>query len=416
MVTAAHVHVIGAGLAGLSAAAALAETGGRVTLYEITSHAGGRCRSYSDPVLKQTIDNGNHLILSGNEAALGYLRRIGASDRVTGPADARFAFVDRASGERWELVLGNGRLPWWVFDPRRRVPGTRARDYLALARLLWCSGHGALGERLSASGALYRRLIEPVLLAGLNNDPSRASASLAARLLRETVAAGGAKCRPLVARDGLGAAFVDPALDFLAARGAHVRYGAGLRAVHFADDCVRTLDFGLERVAVGRDEAVILAVPPEAAARLVPGLATPDAFHSIANLHFLVEQSRLAPLTGVINGLTQWIFAFPGRVSVTISHADALMRVRREDLARAVWHEVAAIAALPAALPLWQVVRERRATYATTPEQERRRPPARTRWRNLFLAGDWIATGLPPTIEGAVRSGNEAARLARSGG
>ena len=117
-------------------------------------------------------------------------------------------------------------------------------------------------------------------------------------------------------------------------------------------------------------------------------------------------------MTGVVHGLTQWLFTYPGRLSVTISAADALMQLPREELARKVWSEVAKIAGLPDALPPWQVVRERRATIATDPQQESLRPAAQTAWDNLFLAGDWTDTGLPPTIESAIRSGERAAKLA----
>jgi uncharacterized protein with NAD-binding domain and iron-sulfur cluster len=97
---------------------------------------------------------------------------------------------------------------------------------------------------------------------------------------------------------------------------------------------------------------------------------------------------------------------------VTISNADRLMDLPRADLARTIWNEVSRVAGIAAELPPWQVVRERRATFAATPEQNARRPGAGTRWRNLFLAGDWTATGLPATLESAARSGNRAAELA----
>jgi uncharacterized protein with NAD-binding domain and iron-sulfur cluster len=99
---------------------------------------------------------------------------------------------------------------------------------------------------------------------------------------------------------------------------------------------------------------------------------------------------------------------------VTISCADRLLDVAREHLAEQIWQEVAAVTGLPAAMPLWQIVRERRATFAATPAQNARRPGARTRWSNLFLAGDWTQTGLPATIEGAIRSGYRAADLVRA--
>ena len=120
------VHIIGAGLAGLATAVRLLEQGVRVTLYEATNQAGGRCRSYLDPVLGITIDNGNHLLLSGNRAALGYLDTIGARDRLIGPSSASFPFIDLATHERWTLRANDGIIPWWIFDRNRRVP-ERAR-------------------------------------------------------------------------------------------------------------------------------------------------------------------------------------------------------------------------------------------------------------------------------------------------
>jgi hypothetical protein len=120
----------------------------------------------------------------------------------------------------------------------------------------------------------------------------------------------------------------------------------------------------------------------------------------------------MPPMLGVIDGTSEWIFSMPGRMSVTISSADRLFNVPREELARRIWHEVAAIAGLPTSLPPWQIVRERRATFAATPEQNARRPKPQTESSNLFLAGDWTATGLPATLEGAVRSGYRAAELA----
>ena len=105
----------------------------------------------------------------------------------------------------------------------------------------------------------------------------------------------------------------------------------------------------------------------------------------------------------------QWIFSFPGRVSVTISAGDRLIDTPREELAKKIWDEVARVTGLPAALPPWQIVRERRATFAATPAEDAKRPGAATQWRNLVLAGDWTDTGLPATIEGAIRSGNRAA-------
>jgi hypothetical protein len=213
--------------------------------------------------------------------------------------------------------------------------------------------------------------------------------------------------------EGLSGAFVDPALAWLKAHGATVQFEHELHRIEFDGSRATRLDFGGGSVDLGPDDRVIVAVPPNLAARLLPGLAVPGEFRAIANVHYRVGGSvDLPPMTGVVHGLTQWLFAYPGRLSVTISSADALMPMPREELARRVWSEVARIAGLPDTLPPWQVVRERRATIAADPAQEVLRPPAKTAWANVTLAGDWTDTGLPPTIESAIRSGERAAHAA----
>jgi squalene-associated FAD-dependent desaturase len=406
------IHIIGAGLAGLSAAVELSVRGERVIVHEATSFPGGRCRSYPDATLGMTIDNGNHLVLSGNHAALAYLRLLGAEHRLIGPTQAEFPFFDLASREQWTLRFNDSMVPWWIFSARRRVPGTRALDYLPLARLLWAESDRTVGEVVRFSGPLYERLVRPLLLAALNIEPSAGSAGLARAVVRETLATGGQACRPLIARDGLGSALIEPALGFLRERNNDVRLAHQLHAMRYADGAVAGLDFGTDTVALAKGDSVILAVPPYAAATLVPELDTPTEFRAIVNAHFRIEPAAdQPPILGLLNSTTEWIFAFPGRVAVTVSAADRLLDTPREALAKTIWSEVAAATGLPADLPTWQIVRERRATFAATPAQDARRPGAITRFHNLFLAGDWTDTGLPATIESAIRSGRRAADL-----
>jgi len=373
--------------------------------------AGGRCRSYYDASLDLTIDNGNHLLLSGNAAARDYAARIGASEALVGPKECVFDFLDTRSGERWRLRPNKSRLPWWIFVNGRRVPGTAVRDYLGALGLLRARGGQTIGEAMSCAGPLYDRLWRPVLLSALNTDPPEASAALAGAVLRETLAAGGAACRPLVAKDGLGEAFIEPALKTLAALGVDIRFGARLRAIDFEGGRAARLRLGDETIALSGADRLVLAVPPWAAGELVPDLPVPDDFRAILNAHFKIAPPPGQPLLlGLIGGLSEWLFAFGDRLSVTISGADRLMDEPREELARRIWAEVAAASGLATEPPPpWQIVKEKRATFAATPAQEARRPGAGTRWRNLLLAGDWTATGIPATIEGSIRSGYKAA-------
>jgi hydroxysqualene dehydroxylase len=407
-----RIHVIGAGLAGLSAAMALVEAGRAVSVHEAGPAAGGRCRSYFDRELGCRIDNGNHLLLSGNAAAMRYLTRIGARDRMTGPDAPVFPFIDRADGARWVLRLDAGRVPFWVFDPRRRVPGTGWRDYLALLRLR--RARGTVAEALGHAGPLYRRLLEPLAIAALNTPPEEALASLMQAVVAQTLGAGGAACRPLVPREGLSESFIDPALDWLRAHGAEVQFGHRLQAVERSNDHISVLHWADGAVPLAADDRVVLAVPPSVAAELLPGLAVPDAFEAILNLHYLAEApTGEAPFVGIVGGTAEWVFLKPGHVSVTISAANRLSDVPGTALAAAVWQDVrAACPTLPEAMPAYRLVREKRATFAATALQQKRRPAVDGAGLvNLALAGDWTATGLPATIEGSIRSGETAARF-----
>jgi len=404
------VHIIGAGISGLSAAVRLANANYKVHVHEATQQAGGRCRSYFDAATNLTIDNGNHLLLSGNRHALAYARSIGTDAGLVGPKLAQFPFVDLSTGQRWLLDLGDSRLPLWVLDESRRVPDTGLADYLGLMPLIWSGKDRLVKDAIRCDGTLYRRLVQPLLLAALNLDPPEGSAGLAGAVVRETLLAGGQACRPLIARDGLSAVLVEPAIKLLQDKGASVRFSHELREFATSKGRVTELNFGDDSIAIAPGDAVVVAVPPRSAASLLPGLKTPTKFRAIVNAHFRFDPPRDAPpILGVVGGLVEWLFAFAQRLSVTISNGDRLVDMPREELAQAIWRDVCKAGSVAGELPPWQIVRERRATFEATPEQNALRPGAATGLKNLFLAGDWTDTGLPATIEGSVRSGDRAA-------
>jgi hydroxysqualene dehydroxylase len=408
-----RVHVVGAGMAGLAAAVALAGEGRSVSLHEAATYAGGRCRSYYDAEIGCRIDNGNHLLLAGNASAMAYLGMIGARDTLIGPDEAVLPFDDLADGAEWRLRPNKGRIPWWILRRRRRVAGTRAWDYLALLRLRHAAPEATVTQVLDPGTVLFRRLWQPFAVAALNTAAEEGSAALFARVVEETLGRGGAACRPLVPREGLSETFVDPALARLRKAGMEIRLGARLRAIQFSGGYVNELDFDDGPVGVEAADRVVLAVPAPVAARLVPGLVVPDDYAPIVNAHFRCAAPATAPLlVGIVGGMAEWVFRKPEVISVTVSAADALAERPAEELAPLLWGDVRRVYGLIwPDLPPWRVIKERRATFRATPEQLLRRPAARTRWNNLLLAGDYVDTGLPATIEGAIRSGLAAARL-----
>ncbi len=406
-----RVHVVGGGLAGLAAALALAEAGRQVTVYEAGPACGGRCRSYFDRELGCRIDNGNHLLMSGNRAAMDFLDRIGARGTLAGPGAPIFPFIDVSTGRRWTLRPNAGRLPWWVFVPARGVPGVRPWQYASLLRLRRARPDQTVAE-IMPHNALYRNLLEPLAVSALNTPADQGSARLMWAVVAETLAEGGDACAPCYPSDGLSESFVDPAVARIAALGGEVRTGHRVSALTMQDGRITALR-GSDPVEIGTADAVILAVPSAVAAQLVPGLRVPGEHEAILNLHFRLQaQPGEAGFWGVVGGFAEWVFAKPGVVSVTVSAANRHLDRDNEELAKTVWPEVCTVLGIVAPLPPWRVIREKRATFTATPAQHLRRPSATTHLQNLVLAGDWTDTGLPATIEGAIRSGFVAAQHA----
>ena len=407
-----HIHIVGAGLAGLSTAVAMTKAGHAVTLYESGPAAGGRCRSYFDRELGCRIDNGNHLLLSGNRAALDFLATTGAADTLTGPGTPLFPFMDLATDERWAVAPNMGRIPWWIFASTRGVKGARLPEFVALLKLKLARGEQTVADILGGAGTLYRRLLEPLAVAALNTMPEVALARLLGAVVDESLGQGGIACRPLVPREGLSESFIDPALAWLDARGGALHTGRRVTALRSDGGVVRELLTTDGPAAIAPGDAVVLAVPPWVAPTLLPGLVAPDTFEAIVNVHFRIDAAPgPAGFVGLVGGLAEWVFVKHGIVATTTSAANRVVDQPAEDLAARAWADTARALVLPGPMPPWRVVKERRATFAATAAQERRRPGARTDQRNLVLAGDWTATGLPATIEGAIRSGTTAANM-----
>jgi squalene-associated FAD-dependent desaturase len=411
------VYVVGAGLAGLAAAVELADAGCHVVLSESAGHAGGRCRSLYDDALNRIIDNGNHLILSGNVAVAAYLGQIGSRDALVGPDKAIYPFLDLKTGCRWSFQPGGGPLPLWLLAPSRRVPGTGLIDYLSAVKLAWAGPDSCVTDCLNSGSLLFSRLWEPMALSILNTQPVEGAASLLWRVLAETFGRGEVACRPRLARQGLGPALVDPAIAHLRHRDVSISFNARLRSIEFSDDQAVCLDFVNGKIKLGWDDAVILAVPALVSMDILPDITAPRETRAILNAHFCLDgPPQPLGLLGLVGGMSQWLFTRGDVASVTVSAADSLMEQSADALAGQLWPEVCQALNLGVRpLPAHRMVKERRATFAQTPAEVRRRPPTRTAWRNIFLAGDWTDTGLPATIEGAIRSGQAAASAALNG-
>ncbi|MEO0760990.1 MAG: FAD-dependent oxidoreductase, partial [Pseudomonadota bacterium] len=335
--------------------------------------------------------------------------------------EAAFPMVDlEATGaaRRFTIRMNHGPIPWWTLIPSRRVPGTGP---LALAggwRLAMAGPGVTVAEAVRDRGPVWRAFWEPLCVGVLNAFPDKAEARLLWRVIRETFLKGAGPSRPMFAPRGLGPALVDPAVARLEAVGARLHLGRPVRAIERAGGRVTALAFADGPVAIGPADAVILALPPSRLRPLMPELDPPADEGAILNAHFRIDRpgalDAAPPLTGVLGGLAQWIFTRDDIVSVTVSaaHDLGIKATPRPELAARLWREVAEALSLGVeddVVPPSRLIVEKRATFDQSPAGVARRLPAHTALDNLLLAGDATDTGLPATIEGAVRSGETAA-------
>jgi hypothetical protein len=327
--------------------------------------------------------------------------------------------VDLKTGREWTLRPSKGRIPWWILFADRRVPKTSAREHLAIRKIGREWDDTVMTETMRHS-SLYWLLLEPLSVAALNTRPHEALACLFGAALRETLLKGGKATLPRTPKEGLSEALINPAIEMLHKRGAEVQFNRRIIGLVRDHDRVTALVAGDEQVELKPDDSVVLAVPPWVASELLPDLTVPDAFESILNVHYKIAVKPEADIAtagfvGLVNGTAEWIFIRSNHLSVTVSAANRLIDRPADDLAAAIWRDVAKALDLQGAqkaeVPPFRVIKERRATIVANVVQEEKRPGAETNIENLALAGDWTDTRLPATIEGAIRSGVTAAKL-----
>lgn len=435
-----HVAIIGGGLAGLAAGVELAQRGVRVSVLEARPHLGGRAYSFVDAASGEVVDNGQHAMMSCYRHSLDFFTRIGAANKLSRQPNLRVAMIDARGGhgviaaaplpsplhmlagilrygllgrrERVLAVLGGARLMAWR---RRRDPrlGEQTVEQVLVA----------LGQSPRSREVFW----DPVAVATLNERPQRACAAPFAEVLARAFFGHRNDSQFVLARVGLSDLYTGDARRFIEERGGTVECGAIVQGLRLAGDRCTALELrGGRQLAV---DACISAVPPRALAALLPGLVRPDDLGSapIVSVHLWLDRPVLADdFAGLIGTTAQWLFnrtrltangaPMPHdrqHLSAVISAAHDLCEWPSERIVAAVVGDLhrCLASARQAQVQRTVVIKEKHATVSLTPEAERRRPAARTAIANLFLAGDWVQTGLPATIESAVLSGHHAATL-----
>ncbi|HTS70543.1 MAG TPA: hydroxysqualene dehydroxylase HpnE [Terriglobia bacterium] len=432
------VLIIGGGFAGLTAGIALAESGKRVCLLEQKPYLGGRARSFRDPTTGSVVDNGQHLFMGCYHSTIRFLETIGTLDRIHFQSRLAVPFLDRG-GRLTRLDCPDLPSPWHLLVGvlrSRSFSWKQKLEVLKLGRVLRGAGPGSatVGESVAAwlsrqgqSEGLQRNFWDLLCIAAMNEDPRRASAQLFERVLKLALFSSPADSRLGIARGGLSECYTDASAAFIESRDGLVQTGRNVKQLLIAEGVCR----GVELASGERIEGfpVISAVPWHQLAALIPkDLLRAEPFFAGAlalrpapiisiNLWFDAPITDLE-FAGLRGSTIQWLFdksrilgADDHCISLVLSGAHEHVGREKEQLLAVALRELGEMlpAVQEASLVHSLVIKERFATFSPSPEAEPLRPPARTPIRGLFLAGDWTATGLPATIEGAVQSGYTAA-------
>jgi len=430
------VAVVGGGVAGLAAASALADAGQRVIVLEARGALGGRATAFRDRVTGELVDNGQHVLFGCYHETFRFLRRIGAEDRVAIQPSLEVPYLD-ASGRRSVLRCPNWPAPLHLLGGILRWDALSLADKVRALRVApGLAGTASRVQHTSATvsdfldwrgqrGRVRTWLWEPLAVAALNQAPNEAAAAPFLRVLRLMFAGSRTDASLAFPARPLHEMYAEPAQRFIEARGGVIALNA-LARVRIDRGSVAGIEVRGEPIGAA---TVIAAVPWFALESLLTGDVGPMAA-TIARASAMVSKPIVTvnlwydrvvmqdAFLGLPERQMQWVFdkrrvfgESASHLSLVASGADALVSQDNAALIALAAREVAD--AIPAArgatLVRGTVVREKRATFSVAPGQPRR-PPVETPIRGLVLAGDWIETGLPGTIESAAVAGHRAAQ------
>jgi zeta-carotene desaturase len=434
-----HTVIVGGGLSGLAAGVTLATHGVRVTLLEQKPALGGRAYSFADTVTGDTVDNGQHVLIAGYRHTMRFLETIGAQTQVRVQRSPSLLFHHPVRGFR-RFSLPPVRSP---FNFLAGIAGCslfnitdRLRLLKAGAALLHSRGedphpHLTIREWLVAlrqSPETLRSFWEPLAVSIMNEDITVASAALFAHTMRDAFLREPDSAALAIPSVGLSELYVNGAEKYLEERGCLIRTNADVLGVHVGDHTSASVQ--LKDGQSVQADAVILAVPPHRLARVLPSqlsglIPTLQRFTTspIVSVHLWFRNEFMPhEFVGLVGRRLQWLFnkrriaGEPGgsaHVSAVISGARDFVEVSKDDLVRMAMEDIRSVYPMQHEEPFHAVVvREKSATFSPTPDVEPHRPQQHTVLANVFIAGDWTATGYPATIEGAILSGEKAACMA----
>ena len=433
-----NLIIIGGGIAGLTAAVELSKNDIPVTLIEASGHLGGRCFSQTDRKTGDSIDNGQHILAGAYRNFLALPDDLGTSELLYRLKPLKIPFFD-LSGVKYYLDTSIFPGKAGMAAGLMRLKGISFKSKLNALKFVWSVRSGKIDSKgksaieiLKGSGQandIIERFWEPVIIATMNTLPERASAAIFATIINRLFLGDTSDSEMIIPKAGF-SELLSPAENIIKNAGGEILLNTRVSSIGFANNRADKVIFsdGSELAA----DAVIAAMPPYALKKILPEKSeitkNLDKFRysPIVSVYlWFGGKISLPPMSAVLGGTSQWIFnkaftsirnhetseAFPGFLEATVSAADEIFKLKSSEIIERCLSDIKKIYPESAESKLLhsRLFKEQHATVIIDPETSELRPDSRTDIENLLLAGDWINTGLPATIESAAASGKKAA-------
>ncbi len=373
-------------------------------MFETSSMAGGRCRSFYDKKLGLKIDNGNHLVFSANNNFYELCELVESTNKIK-VLEPKILFYDLKKKKSWELALSI--LDFLIGD--KKIPDVSLGDYFSILKILFLDKNSTIKD-LNVSSNFKSYFWEPLTLAVMNTSIEKASANILSNVLKKTILKGKKYCRIYQPVKNWDDTIIKPAVNFIT-KNNKINFNTRLREIEIKENRITKLIFNHKKIELNGDDYVISALPISSFSKIFDKTQTPKEFNTILNIHFKISNNTKKKfnneIIGMINSKSQWIFIKDNYLSVTISDANIFNEESQEKISKNVWKEICSLMNKEILMPEYQIIKEKKATFVQSPYNFQLIKKINNLPKNLLICGDWTQFSLPCTIEGSIMSGKK---------
>jgi len=417
--------VLGGGFAGLTSAVYLSKAGFKVELLEASPKLGGRAYSLLEPVTGEIVDNGQHIFMGCYKETLKFLKVTGSLGKLEFQGSLTINFLKennklfQLSASKFlyplNLLLALLNYKAITFSERLlmlkfffKLPFNLNKDLCKMTVLEWL-------EKENQNENIRKAFWDFLSIGALNTNPETASAKVFSDTLKEIFLRGSKAAKIILAREGLSETYCNSAQKFIGKNGGEISLSEKAEELIVENHKIIKVKTGKREIS--DYDFVVSALPHYALEKIIeiknhfknPVLQ----YSSILSVHLWLKQNNLQKsFYGLIGSQIHWVFNHISYLTLVISDAERFMELSKEEIFAIAYEELNKFMGISREeITTYKVIKEKRATFIPSNNVLGSRPETETKIKNLFLAGDWIETGLPSTIESAVKSGRMAADL-----